>query len=234
VNDLRPRQRRSRRERQADTREALLGAAARVFAERGFAGASLDEIAERAGYTRGAVYANFADKDDLFLTLVERHKDAFIRGFEEAASLAGAERRLAAVRELLTGGPPGIAADWIMLWTEFWLHAVRRPDLAARLADHERRYRAAVARLLGTVAADLGLELPGPAEELAAEVIALDVGLSLQARLAPELGPGLLPRAIARLLGIAPAASEAGTRPAAGAATAGPAAGGPAPEGDQP
>jgi AcrR family transcriptional regulator len=202
VDEPRSGSRPTRRQRQAETREALLAAAAKVFAERGLAGASLDQIAERAGYTRGAIYANFADKDDLFLTLVQRHKDAFIHRFDQAASLDTPDQRLHAIQALLTAGPPGIAADWTVLWTELWLHAARRPQVARRLAEHERRYRAAVARLLATAATDLGLELPASAEELAAEVIALDVGLSLQARLSPEVGADALPRAIARLLGL--------------------------------
>lgn len=200
----RTRPRLSRQERQAETREALLAAGAEVFAERGFAGASLDEIAARAGYTRGAIYANFADKDDLFVTLVQRHKDAFIDAFDQAISLDTPERRLHAVQELLTAGVRGMAADWIVLWTELWLHAVRHPQVAERLAEHERRYRAAVARLLTSVAADLGLKLPAAADELAADVIALDVGRSLQGRLSPEISRHALPQAIARLLGITP------------------------------
>jgi AcrR family transcriptional regulator len=228
VNTLQPSPtpRRTRRQRQVETREALLAAAAEVFAQRGVAGASLDQIAERAGYTRGAIYANFADKDDLFLTLVERHKDAFIDAFDRAVSLDTPDRRLSAVQALLTAGPQGIAADWIVLWTELWLHAVRHPQVAGRLATHERRYRAAVARLLTSTAADLGRTLPASAEELAAEVIALDVGLSLQGRLSPEIGPGALPRAIARLLGM-------GLETGAATATA-PAADGHATTGAQP
>jgi AcrR family transcriptional regulator len=143
----------------------------------------LEEIAERAGYTRGAIYANFADKDELFLTLVERHKGAFVDAFERAAALASTQERLAEVQALLAGGPPGLVADWTVLWAEVWLHAARHPQLAERLAEQERRYRGAVARLLAIVAADLGVELSASVEELAAEVIALDVGLALQRRL---------------------------------------------------
>lgn len=205
-----PRQRLTRQQRQAETRQALLEAAAAVFAERGFPAASLDEIAERAGYTRGAIYANFADKDELFLTLVERHKGAFIDAFERAAAPTTAQERLAAVQALLTGGPPDLSADWTVLWAELWLHAARHPRVAARLSEQERRYRGAVARLLAVAAADLGVELSAPAEELAAEVIALDVGLALQRRLAPELGPDALGRAIVRLLGIHPSPAAGG------------------------
>ena len=62
---------RSARAERRDARQELLRAAADVFAERGFRDASIDEVAERAGYSKGAVYWHFESKDDLFFTLVE-------------------------------------------------------------------------------------------------------------------------------------------------------------------
>jgi AcrR family transcriptional regulator len=70
-------ERRSRADQQRQTRERLLEAAAELFAEHGFGGASLDAIAARAGYTRGAVYSNFSDKHDLLVALVEQQADEF-------------------------------------------------------------------------------------------------------------------------------------------------------------
>ncbi len=61
----------SRAESQARTRQALLDAAAEVFVERGLHRTSVEAIAERAGFTRGAFYANFADKADALLALLE-------------------------------------------------------------------------------------------------------------------------------------------------------------------
>src|SRR6266536_6724760 len=65
----------SRAERKAATREQLLGAAARVFARKGYAGASVDDIAEEAGFTVGALYSNFAGKQELLMAAFERHCD---------------------------------------------------------------------------------------------------------------------------------------------------------------
>ncbi len=62
----------NRQERKSQTRERLIDAAAVVFAQRGFEAASLDEVAAAAGYTKGAVYSNFASKTDLFIALIER------------------------------------------------------------------------------------------------------------------------------------------------------------------
>ena len=60
--------------RRQQTRDYLLQAAAQVFAERGFHGASLDEVAAAAGFTKGAVYSNFKNKEDLFLALLEANQ----------------------------------------------------------------------------------------------------------------------------------------------------------------
>ena len=57
--------------RRQQTRDHLLAAAAHVFAERGFHGASLDAVAAAAGFSKGAVYSNFKNKEDLFLALLE-------------------------------------------------------------------------------------------------------------------------------------------------------------------
>src|SRR3954454_12756787 len=69
---IKPR-RETRAEKQARTRGELLTTAAAVFAERGYDGASVEEIAEQAGYSHGAVYSNFAGKSDLFLAVFERY-----------------------------------------------------------------------------------------------------------------------------------------------------------------
>src|SRR5438132_7088046 len=74
------------------TRHALLDAASQVFAQRGFEGASLEEIAETAGYTRGAIYKNFDGKEDLFLAVLDRRiaaqLDAFSAAFEREGAVA--------------------------------------------------------------------------------------------------------------------------------------------------
>ena len=66
--------------RRRQTRDHLLDAAAQVLAERGFHGASLDEVAAAAGFTKGAVYSNFKNKEDLFLALLETLLGPRVRG----------------------------------------------------------------------------------------------------------------------------------------------------------
>ena len=67
-----------RSERRARTRAQLLSAAARVYARRGFDGATLDEVAEEAGFTKGAVYDHFGSKENLLFALLDEHLSAQI------------------------------------------------------------------------------------------------------------------------------------------------------------
>ena len=72
--------RKSRREeRKEETRGELIDAAAKVFARRGFHGASLDQIAAEAGYSTGAIYWHFSGKDDLFLAVYENYAETRAR-----------------------------------------------------------------------------------------------------------------------------------------------------------
>src|SRR2546421_3055957 len=84
------------------TRTALTDAAADVFAKRGFHAASLDEIAETAGFTRGAIYKNFENKEELFFAVIERRVDAQLTRFRE---VIGDDRAVAA-------DPARLAAIW--------------------------------------------------------------------------------------------------------------------------
>src|ERR1700741_5454426 len=82
--------------RRAMTRSHLLDAAARVFARQGFDGASIDDIAAAAGFTKGAGYSNFKNKEDLFLALIDSRTEQQIAAvqttLDEATGLAGEER----------------------------------------------------------------------------------------------------------------------------------------------
>jgi AcrR family transcriptional regulator len=84
-----PRRRLTRAEAKARTRQLLLEAAASVFASKGFAGASVEEIAEAAGFSIGAVYSNFGSKEELFLELSQAYRSDLIA---EAAALVRGHR----------------------------------------------------------------------------------------------------------------------------------------------
>jgi AcrR family transcriptional regulator len=120
----------------ARTREALLVAARRVFAERGYGPASVEEIARTAGVSVGSVYVHFASKEALFTALVEHqtsadvdHKSAIVRG-DPQETFAALDRLVSSVAD---------SREEALLDAEVWLYAVRHPEFAGRLAEHEVR-----------------------------------------------------------------------------------------------
>lgn len=132
----------SRAEAKARTRARLLDAAMQVVAEKGFDEASLKEIAETAGFTIGAVYSNFASKDDLFTDLLAERSNP--KHVEAAAILAHPDASANDVRAALDRLLVDAAdqeSDLGPLQAEIWLYAIRRPELQQRLADQFRDRR---------------------------------------------------------------------------------------------
>ena len=81
------------RERRVEhTRNLLLDAAEKAFAERGLGGAALEDIADAAGYTRGAIYAHFGSKEELFLAVIERQRQRFLDGFADVLVVSPTQR----------------------------------------------------------------------------------------------------------------------------------------------
>lgn len=181
--------RRSRREeRREETRAELVAAAARVFARRGFHGASIDQIAREAGYSTGAIYWHFEGKDDLFLAVYEAYTAARVREWGEVQARAEGElpRRARAYAdqwmERLRAEP-----EFLVLSVEFLVHAWRNPPLREAFGHRTASGRIALARLLQEQADQRGYELAMPADDLAAVLRELGSGLGL-ARLADPDG----------------------------------------------
>lgn len=184
------RRRRIARAERRDARQELLSAAADVLAERRFHDASVDEIAERAGYSKGAVYWHFASKDDLFLALVEERVDRPMREMIELLRSAPAELDMApeASRRfatLLAG-----QRDWLLLDNEYWSQAVRDPDVRRSYAKRRRELRAALGSALAARAGTLGApEIAVDPERIATAIMALSIGLAQQALVDPRAVP---------------------------------------------
>ncbi len=159
------------------TREELLEAATRLFASRGFGGASIDEIASAAGYTSGAIYANFAGKEDLFLSAFEAQIARHIREVTEAVSDAGddeAARTTAGAQQwidFLDSSP-----DLFLLFVEYWAYAVRDPKRRAAFSERFAAFRETTTRMLGR----------DPADPLAPAVNALVYGIAFQRLAEPD------------------------------------------------
>ncbi len=135
------------------TRTALLEAAAQVFSRRGFYGASLDEIAEAAGFTRGAIYKNFDDKEGLFLATIERRSQQRLAAFSawfgeriaEGATppLQDATAIARAFKQIM-----GQDQDWYALDLEARLYAMRNPEFRERYVANYRQTSESVAGFL--------------------------------------------------------------------------------------
>lgn len=179
--------RRSRRETQAATRRALLGAAADVFADVGFHAATIEAISERAGFSRGAFYANFADKADLFLTVLEELTDAELVDIDARLSEAGDDEldTLEAVVGWFEQTSDPTALDLAL--AEFWPVAARSEPLRARLAANTTRLHRHGEELVSAYCARTGAQLPIGAADMTAIVLALADGLERLGRIHPDL-----------------------------------------------
>lgn len=194
MNDEQARpQRLTRAETKARTRQLLLAAAARTFARKGFAGASVDEIAESAGFTVGALYSNFASKEELFVELLSGRTG--FRTAEAGAIVSDLDRKPDETRTELSRLLREVAeedADLAPLQAEFWLYAIRRPEFLELLAGQFRRNRDAMAATLADRARDRGQSGEVPFEGVATVVMALFQGL-VQLR---RTDPGLVPESL--------------------------------------
>jgi AcrR family transcriptional regulator len=188
----------SRAERREQTRQELLSAAEACFVSRGFHASSVDEVAERAGYTKGAVYSNFASKEDLFFAVYERRVEQALTEVVPGLRQAGAEQ---AFDRLATGMIERRDRDdgWLAVFLEFWAHALRHPELRDRFAVLHARFLEPLADAVRQLAEDRGLALP--ADVTAGQVVlawnAMEIGLGLE-RLTQ---PGAVDVTVARRMG---------------------------------
>jgi AcrR family transcriptional regulator len=179
--------------RRAQTRARLLEAAAQVYARQGFAGATLDEVAAEAGFTKGAVYGHFGSKENLLLALVEEYLAGQV--VEQLAlfdrdratwerPLAGSEHWMELVEE---------RPQRFRLFVELWIYAQRDERLRARLAGGLATLRATLARFAADSSADAGFDAPaGVPEQFANIMLGLGLGLSMLKLTEPDAVSGEL------------------------------------------
>lgn len=206
-NDEDPRrQRLTRAEAKAKTREQLLEAAARVFARKGYAGASVEEIAESAGYSTGALYSNFDSKEQLFRELMSDKRSR------------GIARQAAKVEKILADDPAGDAellaelhkrlervagksVEAAALQAEFWLYAVRNPEAMQILATKTDERIDVLTPLVTRAMQEHGADPGVPPEAVTRIMLALYQGLARQRRIDPAaVPPDLISRALQWML----------------------------------
>ncbi len=182
----------TRAARQAQTRAALLDAAAALFVERGLQGTSVEAIAERAGYTRGAFYSNFSTKDEVFTELLQDRVYAIYKRMAEHLlerdEPVPGPRENAEVLARVQENPDGA---WLFrLWFELLAQAGRDEHLRELATEFWRSNRALTARLVERAARERGgHRVDLTPEQAAAALTAMDIGLAIQHYVDPDAVP---------------------------------------------
>ena len=190
--------------RREATRQRVIDAAREVFAERGVIGGTVEDICERAGFTRGAFYSNFADKEDVLEALFVREHARRVKHLD--ASLALVDQELAGAPDPGTGvasivdrilrSVPADRQPWLVQ-AELEIHAVRRPDLVRPFLDASDRLRARIAVFLEAAMARNGRRLiVDPLDVVDASVAVVERSV----RRALLAGRGADPDAMARVV----------------------------------
>jgi AcrR family transcriptional regulator len=179
----------TRKQRQEHTRHCLLEAAARVFARRGLVQASVDEVAADAGFTKGAVYANFGSKEELFLEMLDARFAQRLAEMDRALSTdepPEAQARAAGrdFVDYLSGDP-----DWARLFLEAALHASRDEGFRVQLTSRYEAMRARMAELLRDRAQAGGFDPGVPFDQLATMIFAMANGVAFERFVEPDAVP---------------------------------------------
>ena len=200
MSDAQPvRKRLTRQESQARTRALLLEVATQEFLANGYTGTSLEKIAELAGFSKGAVYGNFAGKEELALAVLENHFFALLQTFvgEFAAGGDTIEDRLAVLERWLET----LLADddWQVFAVEFAVHTRRNPKIQQQVAERERMVRAAVTALLSQQIQQLGVQPILPPEKLGIVLVSVVGGIAVQRLIDPAIPTSLITDAVKAL-----------------------------------
>jgi AcrR family transcriptional regulator len=190
------RRRRTQSERRTETSRALLDSAERAFSQQGFHAATVEAIAEDAGFSKGAVYARFGGKDELFLAVFEERFDRRLAISEiEGAYGATIGERLEA---MVLAHQHAVSQDpaWTVAWVEFAAHATRDPELSGRLRQVNETLRARTERLI----VELGVAQPD-ASYLTTVALVYGSGVSVERMLDPSSTPAHHLARMARALG---------------------------------
>jgi len=177
----------TREEKKARTRAQLIDAAATVFARRGFVAASLDEVAEEAGLTKGAVYSNFDSKEDLFQAVIDdRITQPLRHGAEDIDTSTGTTEEHAMAGAHVFADVVQQEREVFLLALEFNIHVARHPELAPAYAARSREQLDQVADLIRERTTEFGSPPPLPADQMAIAVQALSKGIALQKLAEPD------------------------------------------------
>jgi AcrR family transcriptional regulator len=181
----------TRKEKQAKTRSALLSSAAKLICRKGISDASVEDIATDAGYTKGAFYANFKSKEELFLVMLDEKYAAELERLESGLRGDGvpSEEVRAAAEDFIrfAWSDP----QWPRLYFEFTTYAARNRDFRGELVTRDRKIREQMAEVYRRWAMELGVEPPMPIEDLTMMTFCMANGFLMGQLIEPKLGEEL-------------------------------------------
>lgn len=179
----------TRQESREATRARLIESARKVFVRSGFDASSVEQIAEEAGYSRGAFYANFEDKDEIFLEVLVRRRLETAQAVEEIFRRhPDAAGRLRAVRDWYV--KQWRQKEWMALRMEFLLRALRNRTVRTRLARLLRDEIGSYAGLVAWHFAAARKPVTERPETIALSLLAVAQGLGEIALVDPEWAAG--------------------------------------------
>ena len=189
-----------RADSQARTRQLVLEAAERLFVANGFGATSLEDIAREAGFSKGAVYSNFAGKTDLFFAIVEQQFAELAERLRRAVTAEeDALTRLAAVgtwyEEFLL-----VETGWTRSLPEVVALAAQDDDARRRFGALLASIEAAITELTAQQQDSLGIRFGLPPEAVASLVVSLVIGLTVRSVHDLDSPPHLFNDALARFL----------------------------------
>ncbi|QBJ96571.1 TetR family transcriptional regulator [Rhodococcus sp. ABRD24] len=170
--------------RRAETRQRLLDAAGEVFAAEGFGRSTVEQVCDRAGYTRGAFYSNFTSLDELFLAMWEQRSAQMLDDIRTALSERPPTLTLeTAVERVLSAIP--VDDEWYRITAEFTAHALRKPDLKQIVAAREDAIMRTIMPIVETALGAAGRRVTDR-EALGRALVALHDGTSIQILMEPH------------------------------------------------
>jgi AcrR family transcriptional regulator len=181
----------SRAEQSERNRALLLAAARRVFLERGYHGASVDQIADAAGFSTGVVYSQFGGKADLLLALLEARIAERAAGNARAVAGLAGDEGLARLLEH-AASVEGTEPEWGLLVIEFRVHAARDPELGRRYAAVHQRTLAGMEQVVTGLYQRAGGPPPLRAADLARLLVVVGAGARLEQAADPDSAPAML------------------------------------------
>jgi AcrR family transcriptional regulator len=178
MEELTPKGKRlTREEKKEQTRQRLIEAATELFAVKGYEGTAVEELAEHGGYSRGAFYSNFANKEELMKAIINQGFESDLKGIRQMEALEGIDALAAGYKKLAR---VFYEDPMNLLWMlEFQLSAVRHPELREAYAEQHRKMREGIRHLLTTHLKREGYEDPEAYEEYADLFLVIVSGLGL-------------------------------------------------------